>query len=135
MTANPTLVKERNIPEQDVQHINKIHESLELMLSTYTLERDLSSTLKLVKQAEFALQRLWQFPKDSRYHTWCERFKRKHLTLQWVGKKYRCNDTGTVVTISEDINERDTIAIGKGVLDLGVAGGYHRLIGNIEEVL
>lgn len=134
MTANPTLVKEHNIPEQDVLCINKIHDSLELMLSTYTLECDLSSALKLVKQAELTLQQLWGFPEDSRYHTWYKLFKRKHFLLQWVGKKYRCNDTGVVVTISEDINERDTIAVGKGMLDLGVAGGYYRQIGNIEEV-
>jgi hypothetical protein len=54
---------------------------------------------------------------------------------KWIGRKYRCNDTGIVVELTDDIVfPRAFIGVGNGAIDLG-DGYYSRRIGNVEEVV
>lgn len=59
MTANRTLGLERNIPESTLCIIDSIHDKLEVMLDTYSLECDYQATQELFTQAEHELQALW----------------------------------------------------------------------------
>lgn len=136
MVACSKLIAERNIPEEDVQRINRIHESLELLFDTYTLDCDFKSTKALVQQANEALQKLWKFPVDPRYDSWTQQLQKKHFCLQWVGRKFKCKDTGmTAVITQEEAQEHNLVGVGKGFIDLGVVNGYHRIVGNIEELI
>lgn len=135
MSANLDLVKERNISDENVERINAIHEGLEQLIDTYSLECDYDSTIELIRQAEYALQDLWGFNLDTLYHTWVNVFNQKHFKLQWVGRTFQCVETGAVRTIPEDIYQRQIITIsGNSAIDLGVANGYSRTIGNLTEV-
>lgn len=52
----------------------------------------------------------------------------------WIGRTFRCNDTGVEVTLTEDVvRARAFIGVGDGAIDLG-DGFYSRRVGNISEV-
>lgn len=52
----------------------------------------------------------------------------------WVGRKFKCLETGTEVVLTEDIvYPRAFIGIGKGAIDLG-DGYYSRSVGSIVEI-
>ena len=135
MTASRALGLERNIPESTLLVIDSIHDKLEILLDTYSLECDFDTTRALVLQANRALQALWKFDIDDRYDTWSPKLTYKHFASGWVGRSFECVETGTVMTIPEGIHERQMIYISdKSSIDLGVCNGYHRKIGNIREV-
>lgn len=128
MTANLELAKERNLSIKDVIHINNIHDALELLIDTYSLECDLDTTLDLVEQAEYALQRLWKFTEDRRYHTWCRRLILKHMNLTWKGVVVECQSTKEQCVITKNqIKERFHVGCGEGFLD--ITPYYHRVVG------
>lgn len=53
---------------------------------------------------------------------------------KWIGRKFKCLDTGVVVTLTEDVVfPRAFIGIGNGAIDLG-DGFYSRRLGRIVEV-
>lgn len=53
---------------------------------------------------------------------------------KWVGRTFRCNETGTERTLTEDmVYARAFIGIGKGAIDLG-DGYYCRWLGDVSEV-
>lgn len=53
---------------------------------------------------------------------------------KWIGRKFKCQYTGVVVTLTEDIVfPRAFIGIGNGAIDLG-NGFYSRRLGRIVEV-
>lgn len=88
-----------------------------------------------MESVEFDLQRLWKFSEDRRYHTWRNKLARRWMDLTWVGRTFRCNETGVIKVIDRSVViERCLIQVGDGILDLGVAGGYHRIVGNITEI-
>jgi len=51
----------------------------------------------------------------------------------WAGRTFECGDTGTRITIPEEVFFRDFIICGKGFIDVG-DGYYARFGGNIKEV-
>lgn len=135
MTANRTLAKQRGLSEQAIQYIDQLHDLLEKLVASYTLDVDYHEALKLVESVEFDLQRLWQFSEDRRYHTWRNKLAQRWMDLTWVGRTFRCNETGVIKVIDRlVVIERCLIQVGDGILDLGVAGGYHRIVGNITEM-
>ena len=136
MTANRTLAKQRGLSEQAIQYIDQLHDLLEKLIASYTLDVDYHEALELVESVEFDLQRLWQFSEDRRYHTWRNKLARRWMDLTWVGRTFVCTISGVERTIEkEDVKERGLFGVGKqGFIDFGVGGGYHRIVGNITEV-
>lgn len=52
----------------------------------------------------------------------------------WIGRKYRCIETGVVVELTEQmVAPRAFIPVGNGAIDLG-DGFYSRTIGKVERV-
>lgn len=52
----------------------------------------------------------------------------------WIGRKFRCNETGDVVELTEEmVRPRAFISVGNGAIDLG-DGYYSRRLGSIEEL-
>lgn len=135
MTANRTLAKQRGLSEQAIQYIDQLHDLLEKLIASYTLDVEYQEALELVESVEFDLQRLWKFSEDRRYHTWRNKLARRWMELTWVGRAFRCNETGITREVNLwDISERCLLRVGDGCIDLGVAGGYHRIVGNITEM-
>lgn len=136
MTANLELAKHRGISQENIEAINNLHELLERLISSYTLKVDYQEARDLVRSVEFTLQRLWGFSDDSLYHTWYKKLNQRHLELTWIGRTFKDMDSGTQRTIRErhDIRERTIFYVGMGFIDFGVAGGYHRIVGNIVEI-
>lgn len=136
MTANLELAKQRGISQENIEAINSLHQLLERLISSYTLEADYQEARDLVRSTEFTLQRLWGFSEDSLYHTWYKKLNQRHLELTWVGRTFRDMDSGTQRTIRDrhDVRERTIFYVGMGFIDLGVANGYHRIVGNIVEI-
>ena len=88
MTASRKLGLERNIPELTLCVIDSIHDKLETLLDTYSLECDYYDTQELFTQAENELQALWRLEQDSRYHTWINRLHARHQRLLFPGDSY-----------------------------------------------
>lgn len=136
MSANLELAKQRGISQENIEAINNIHDLLERLIENYTLEVDYQEARDLVRSAEFALQRLWAFSEDERYHSWVDMLADKHLEIVWAGRTFECQSTGERRTLTKhDTHERNFIAIGSCNIDFGVAGGYHRILGNLKEIL
>lgn len=52
----------------------------------------------------------------------------------WIGRKYRCIETGVVVELTDDmVAPRAFIGVGNGAIDLG-DGFYSRIVGKVERV-
>lgn len=88
MTASRKLGLERNIPESTLLIIDSIHDKLETLLDTYSLECDYHDTQDLFTQAEHELQALWRFEQDSRYHTWINRLHARYQRLLFPDNNY-----------------------------------------------
>ena len=135
MTCNRELAKARNISQENIEAIDALHEMLEKFIASYTLEVPYEEARDLVRSAEFTLQKLWDFPQDECYHTWYKRLNQRWMELRWLGKTYRCAKTGVTFTVTKPyVYEKNFIGIGICGLDLGVAGGYNRIIGNLKEI-
>lgn len=135
MTANRPLAKQRGLSEQAIQYIDQLHDLLEKLIASYTLDVDYHEALELVESVEFDLQRLWQFSEDLLYHTWRHKLAERWMCLTWANRVFRCNETGIIREVNPcDISERCLLRVGDGCIDLGVAGGYRRIVGNITEV-
>lgn len=131
---NYTLAKERNISDVNVALIARFHVLLCRLIDSYTLEEDYYEAKELVRSVEFLLQDLWVFSRDERYHTWINKLRDRHLSLQWEGKQYLCEDTDTVHTLKGPFYEGQFIPVGNGAIDIGRIGAYSRCIGNIHQL-
>ena len=135
MTCNRDLAKARNISQENIEAIDALHELLERLIASYTLEIPYEEARDLVRSVEFTLQNLWDFPLDERYHTWYERLEYRYLELKYAGKTFKCTKTGLTKTIEEcQCFPKSFIAIGDSAIDMGVQGAYSRIIGNLEEI-
>lgn len=133
MTANRTLAKQRGLSEQAIQYIDQLHDLLEKLIASYTLDVDYHEAIKLVESVEFDLQRLWQFSEDRRYHTWRHKLAQRCMELTWVGRTFRCKDTGIERTIEQaDMGTYDLWECGGGAID-SMGLGFYRVIGNLED--
>jgi hypothetical protein len=136
LTANRQLAAQRNISQENIEAIDALHEMLEKLIASYTLEIPYEEARDLVRSVEFALQKLWDFPQDEMYHTWYKRLNQRHIELTWIGRTFKDMDSGTQRTIRErhDVRERGLFGVGMGAIDFGVANGYSRIIGNLVEI-
>lgn len=136
MTCNRQLAAQRNISQENIGAIDALHEMLKKLIASYTLEIPYEEARDLVRSVEFTLQKLWDFPQDELYHTWYKRLNQRHIELTWIGRTFKDMDSGTQRTIRErhDVRERGLFGVGMGAIDFGVANGYSRIIGNLEEI-
>lgn len=88
MTASRELGLERNIPESTLLVIDSIHDKLNILLATYSLECEYQATQELFTQAEHELQALWEFKQDSGRHTWIKRLHARHQRLLFPDNNY-----------------------------------------------
>lgn len=136
MTANIELIKSRNISNENHLKINVIHQQLIDMIefSVQVNPADRDYLYERCRDLEYALQRLWGFTEDRRYHTWCGRLTRHLREHDYLGVTYQCTSTGTkrtVELIDITLNEYVLFSVGKGFVDFG---GYNvRLVG-VERV-
>ena len=135
MTANPALVKERNVSPENVEYINQMHELLTKLIDSYTLDIPYDEAEAVVKSANKTLSDLWGFDYNPRYDQWTPRLAQKWMNLTWGERIFKCKDTGEEVLICGDmIYEGSFIPVGNGVIDIGRTNSYHRIIGNLEEI-
>jgi len=136
MSANLELAKQRGISQENIEAINSLHKLLEKLISSYTLEVDYQEARDLVRSANTTLSSLWGFTYDERFDQWTPRFERRWMELMWLGKTYECQDTGQRKTIQkEEVYGGNFLRIGNCYLDLGRAGAYHRVLGNLKEIV
>lgn len=136
MTANRQLAIERNISQENIEAIDALHEMLEKLISSYTLEIPYEEARDLVRSANMTLSNLWGFTYDERYDQWTPRFEQRRMELVWVGRTFRCEETGTVRTIeAKDVGVCHLWDCGNGCVDFGRPNAYSRIIGNLVEVM
>ena len=131
MTANRTLARMRGIPDEDVQEIDKIHEQLDKLMSRAGIGVFNTSVYNAIEQLEEKLQVLWRFGIDPSMHTWKRAYEFK---CQWCSRRFQCVETGEEFTIPFEVKERDYFSFGKAAIDVGRLNGYHRMIGNVQEI-
>lgn len=136
MAANPELVKQMGVSDENVRRINVIHDELDACLNEtdeYLTEIDRVQLLKHISDLEFSLQRIWGFTEDRRYHTWRERMRKRLREVDHLGKTWRCTITGTKRTVcNDDLDSGRLFGVGKGFVDFGDA--YIRVVGPLEVV-
>lgn len=127
MAANRALAVQRGISDESVDMIDTIHDQIDYIIDNTMAVHDLPIRLAFVRNLEFTLQDLWEFDRDSRYHTHCQRLINKHRAVSYDGAKYRCTQTGTIgILNADDVEVGGIIGIGKGFIDFG---GVVRLVG------
>jgi len=52
----------------------------------------------------------------------------------WVGRRFKCNKTGEVLTIPEDVRECQYFAFGECGVDVGRYPFYARWVGDLVEL-
>lgn len=135
MSANMQLAEQRGISQGNIDEINKLHELLERLIALYTLEVDYEEARDLVRSANKTLSDLWGFTYDERFDQWTPRFEQRHMQLVWVGRTFRCKETGAVRTIeAKDVGVCRLWGCGKGLIDFGRPMVYSRSIGNLVEI-
>lgn len=137
MAANPDLVKQMGVSDENVRRINFIHNLLDTLLNEdddYLTNVDRPDMFKHISDLEFSLQRLWGFSEDRRYHTWRERMRKRLREIDYLGKTWRCTVTGTERTVTGDdlLIAGQLFGVGKGFVDFG--DGYIRVVGPLEVV-
>lgn len=136
MAANPDLVKQMGVSDENVRRINFIHNALDTLLNEdddYLTNVDRSDMFEHISDLEFSLQRLWGFPEDRRYHTWRDRMRKRLRNLDYLGRTWRCTVTGEERTVrSADLDYGKLFGVGKGFVDFG--DGYIRVVGPLEVV-
>lgn len=136
MAANPDLVKQMGVSDENVRLINFIHNELDTLLNEdeeYLTNVDRSDMFKHISDLEFSLQRLWGFSEDRRYHTWRDRMRKRLRKLDYLGRTWRCTVTGEERTVrSADLDYGKFFGVGKGFVDFG--DGYIRVVGPLEVV-
>lgn len=60
--------------------------------------------------------------------------KLEQFRKQWVGRKFKCLETGEEFTIPDDVRECDFFKVGNGFIDVGRLDAYSRRGGDIVEV-
>jgi hypothetical protein len=132
MAANRLLAGIRGLTIEEVSEIDRIHLVLEdLIKEAVTEDRPVLVVLDEIARLEYMLQGFWGFPKDPSKHTWGTRYLFKK---EWAFTTWECEETGTVVTIPHEVEERDLFSIGNGYLDVGRYGLYSRISG-VRQVL
>lgn len=130
MTASRALAAARGLSEDVCLNIDRLHEIIDeftkLALRGLFTERFVFDTLK---EYDYTLQELWEFPPDEEFHTLYENYKFKK---DWVGRTFRCTVTGAEFTIPFTVYERAFYPIGKGFIDVGRYNMYHRSSGIVE---
>ena len=135
MAANHDLAKARNISQENIEAIDALHNLLERLIASYTLEIPYEEARDLVCSANMMLSNLWGFTYDERLDVWTRRFNKRWLELTFAGRTFECRDTGEQRTITaEDCYECAFIPIGHSWLDVGRAGSYHRISSDLLEV-
>jgi len=125
MTANPFLVEQRGITGEEVEQINATHEQIYSLIERRSgLGVWNSSVHEAIKQLEFQLQRLWGFSEDESKHRYVREYEFK---CAWVKRKFKCNTSGEVFTIPEDVYETACYFWGDGAMvDTGRLSFYSR---------
>ena len=135
MSCNIELAKARGV-EHNIDKINMLHNLRERQMEIANKGLSLSEVAErslILHDIEFQLQELWGFPRDGRYHISVDNFK---FLCNWVGRVFTCTDTNeTIILGREDVYECAFISVGKGFIDLGRLNAYHRIIGNVVEVV
>lgn len=132
MAANRDLAKQRGLSEDTISHIDFIHDKLDFLLENAKYIEDQDEAVETFREAEYALQKLWGFSADSRYHTWTHMFLGAFREVDYLGAVYRCKDSGETRTIdSQALHGSHLVGVGNGFINFG---SVVRIVGNLERV-
>lgn len=129
--TNKELALQRGLSQGSIDAIEVIHEKLYKWLALASVEDFDQYVYDKIEAYEYEAQRLWGFPQSGRYHT------RKYLyefRCDWVGRVFKCLDTGETFTIPPNVHETDFFPVGKGAIDVGRLKAYSRVVGNVVEI-
>ena len=131
MAHSKELAKKQGLSEEDCIAIDVLHKMREQIMARPSMFfESTEEAVEALHGIAFALQWLWGFPLNKKMHKDVEDFEFKQA---WVGRKFKCKNTGEIFTIPEDVKECDFFQIGEGFLDTGRLAVYCRLMG-VEEV-
>lgn len=129
MAVNKQLAQVLGISGDNIYRISAIHLELGDLLATCA-EGYQPEVYQLIEEQEYVLQGLWGFPHNEHLHTWKHLYK---FRCQWVGRKFKCLTTGETLEIPDNVYPKDYLSFGEAGVDVGVLGGYYRMI-NCKEV-
>lgn len=132
MAANRELAEQRGLSEESIAHIDFIHDKMDYLLDNAKHIEDRDAAIETFREAEYALQKLWGFSADSRYHTWAHMLHGAFREVDYLGAVYRCKDSGETRTINaQELHGSVLVSVGNGFIDFG---GVVRFVGNLERV-
>lgn len=132
MAANRDLAKQRGLSEDTISHIDFIHDKLDFLLENAKYIEDQDEAVETFREAEYTLQKLWDFSADSRYHTWTKVLHKAFRELDYLGAVYRCRESSETRTITRDeLHGGVMVGVGNGFIDFG---SVVRVCGNLERI-
>lgn len=113
--------------------IDEIYQNLDALVDKYTPDIDFDEALKFIQDVIFDIEK--EIPPIHMFEQYKKALTNKAMQLTFTGRKFKCNDTNTVVMLMpQDCFECSYVQVGRGGIDLGRYGYYMRFNGNIEEI-
>lgn len=127
---NIQLANEKQLPRDVVEEICDIQNQIYKLVHRANLGVFNQTIYDKIEQLEFRLQGLWGFDRDSSKHRHKKDYQWKS---SWIGRKFKCKETGETLIISENVNYKDYYVFGRCFIDVG-DGCYSRFGGEIKEI-
>lgn len=127
---NLQLVKSKNLSQQAISEIESIHDKLTNLMSRAGLGVFNQSVYDRIEELEFELQDWWGFERDESKHTHKKLYEWR---CDWIGRRFKCLETGEVFQIPDDVYYNQFFKVGNGFVDVG-DGHYCRFGGKVKEV-
>lgn len=129
MSANRDLAEVRGLSEEAILEIDRIHDLIDKFTEAWVKEPFTQSRKDEIHSMEYLLQQHWGFPKDCGYHRYARQYEFK---CEWVGRTFKCTETGEEFTIPYDVKEKDFLSFGKAFVDVGRLNCYSRFSNCVE---
>lgn len=112
--------------------IDEIYQNLDALVDKYTLDIDFDEALQFIKDVIFDIEK--EIPPIHMFEQYKKALTNKAMQLKFAGRKFKCNDTNTVVMLMpQDCFECSYVQVGRGALDLCNVN-FMRVIGSVEEL-
>ena len=128
MTACRRLAQRQGVDEATCLLIDRLHEEVEACMHAAILDGDVWAA-EVLSNYDYKLQELWNFPRDSKYHTLVKKYLFKK---QWYGKIFKCTKTGEKFTIPYEVYETACYFFGDAMVDVGRYNCYSRFSNCVE---
>ena len=132
MKTNREFAEKVGMTENQIIAADEAYSIISMILEHYEAVCDTQEqAVDILHGLEYFLQHLFGLPLDRDKHKYVKQFQFKQ---QWAGRKWKCNTTGEVFTIPNDVYETAFYSFGNAFVDVGRLNAYCRF-SNCTEIV